>query len=357
MATLRWLAFCVTVLVMPLSANSVQAAPCSDLQQSVPLSVPASTGCISALGQCETTLTITVPANCSGAELEQAPYPTVLLFAGYQVPTRYYQSLVLSLAQNGFAVIQYERAAVLPAAEVESAYFEPLMQWRSAANSTSDGPYYGMFAQQLALAGHSMGGGLAAVAAGSHPAAVTTAFLMDPVDWNFESNRVDSQYLTSFNKPVAITSVGVHCLDKNSCYSPTNCSLAISTSANSAGCTPNWWCCDWDHGSASASGGLTQGTRPDPNGAQSFWATAPEGSWQINLPLAGHMSFLDYDPATDSEHLLSCPYTSPHTDVQPTVEMMLVAWMQHACRGLLLGQSWKSAEGGFLKSKAMTATN
>ena len=48
------------------------------------------------------------------------------------------------------------------------------------------------------LAGHSMGGGLAAVAAGSHPADVTTAFLMDPVDWNFESNRVDSQYLTRY---------------------------------------------------------------------------------------------------------------------------------------------------------------
>lgn len=37
---------------------------------------------------------------------------------------------------------------------------------------------------------------MAAVAAGSHPSAVSTAFLMDPVDWNLESNRVDSQYLT-----------------------------------------------------------------------------------------------------------------------------------------------------------------
>ena len=41
-----------------------------------------------------------------------------------------------------------------------------------------------------------MGGGLAAVAAGSHSGDVATAFLMDPVDWNFGSNRVDSQYLT-----------------------------------------------------------------------------------------------------------------------------------------------------------------
>ena len=41
------------------------------------------------------------------------------------------------------------------------------------------------------------------------------------------------------------------------------------------------------------------GARAAPNGAQSFWANAPPGSWQIDLPNAGHMSFLDYDPATD----------------------------------------------------------
>ncbi len=40
---------------------------------------------------------------------------------------------------------------------------------------------------------------MAAVAAGSHPSAVSTAFLMDPVDWNLESNRVDSQYLTRYS--------------------------------------------------------------------------------------------------------------------------------------------------------------
>lgn len=50
------------------------------------------------------------------------------------------------------------------------------------------------------------------------------------------------------------------------------------------------------------------GTRADPNGAQSFWAIAPQGSWQMNLPSAGHMSFLDYDPASDpgSTPLLIC---------------------------------------------------
>lgn len=41
----------------------------------------------------------------------------------------------------------------MPTAEVESAYFEPLMEWRSSVNSTSDSPFFGKFAQGLALAG------------------------------------------------------------------------------------------------------------------------------------------------------------------------------------------------------------
>ena len=47
-----------------------------------------------------------------------------------------------------------------------------------------------------------MGGGLAAVAAGSHPQQVASAFLMDPVDWSFGSDRVDSQYLTGWPMPL-----------------------------------------------------------------------------------------------------------------------------------------------------------
>ena len=49
--------------------------------------------------------------------------------------------------------LQYERAVVMPTAEVESAYFEPLMQWRSSINNSIGSPFFGMFAQGLALAG------------------------------------------------------------------------------------------------------------------------------------------------------------------------------------------------------------
>lgn len=47
-----------------------------------------------------------------------------------------------------------------------------------------------------ASAGHSMGGALASVAAGSHANMVSTAFLMDPVDWDYMSNRVSASYLS-----------------------------------------------------------------------------------------------------------------------------------------------------------------
>lgn len=69
----------------------------------------------------------------------------------------------------------------------------------------------------------------------------------------------DMQPACRFGKAVAIASVGVHCLDKNSCYAPTNCSTPITTSPSAEGCSPSWWCCDWDSGSASLSGSITQG--------------------------------------------------------------------------------------------------
>ncbi len=49
--------------------------------------------------------------------------------------------------------MQYERAAIMPSADVESSYFQPLMQWRSSVNSTADSAYFGMFADDLAVAG------------------------------------------------------------------------------------------------------------------------------------------------------------------------------------------------------------
>ncbi len=49
--------------------------------------------------------------------------------------------------------MQYERATIMPAADVESAYFEPLMQWRSSVNTTAGSPFHGAFAETLAVAG------------------------------------------------------------------------------------------------------------------------------------------------------------------------------------------------------------
>lgn len=53
-----------------------------------------------------------------------------------------------------------------------------------------------------------------------------------------------------------------------------------------------------------------------------------------------------------ADQLLSCPYTHPHTDIQPTVESMLVTWMNHAMLGQPLGDDWEATEGGFLDNKS-----
>lgn len=82
----------------------VQGVTCMYSQQSLPLALPTTTGCLGALGQCSTVLTMSLPGNCTDGL--QAPYPTVLMFAGYQVPIRYYNSLAEALARSGFAVMQ-----------------------------------------------------------------------------------------------------------------------------------------------------------------------------------------------------------------------------------------------------------
>ena len=75
------------------------------------LDLPASTGCITALGQCQISLTVTVPSNCSHA---LPPYSTVVMIAGYQVPSKFYRTLAESLAASGFIVLQASILLDLP---------------------------------------------------------------------------------------------------------------------------------------------------------------------------------------------------------------------------------------------------
>ena len=52
-----------------------------------------------------------------------------------------------------------------------------------------------------------------------------------------------------------------------------------------------------------------------------------------------------------AEQLLSCPYTHPHTDIQPAVETLLVAWMDHFLHHKPLGSSWTAIDGGLFQTK------
>ena len=52
-----------------------------------------------------------------------------------------------------------------------------------------------------------------------------------------------------------------------------------------------------------------------------------------------------------AEQLLSCPYTQSHTDIQPAVETLLVAWMNHYLQDKPLGSSWTAFDGGLFEMK------
>lgn len=68
-------------------------------------------------------------------------------------------------------------------ADVQRPHPPAVMGWRNAANTTQrGGRFLGLFsAGPVATVGHSMGGGLAAITAGTHPDAVGAAVLIDPV--------------------------------------------------------------------------------------------------------------------------------------------------------------------------------
>lgn len=56
-----------------------------------------------------------------------------------------------------------------------------------------------------------------------------------------------------------------------------------------------------------------------------------------------------------AEQLLSCPYTQPYSDIQPAVETLLVAWMNHSLLDKPLGGSWAAVEGGLFEKKPTVA--
>ena len=56
-----------------------------------------------------------------------------------------------------------------------------------------------------------------------------------------------------------------------------------------------------------------------------------------------------------AEQLLSCPYTHPHTDIQPAVETLLVGWMNQYLLDKPLESSWTAIEGGLFEMKPSVA--
>ena len=90
-----------------------------------------------------------------------------------------------------------------------------------------------------------MGGALASVAAGVHADMVSTAFLMDPVDWDYMSNRVSASYLS--RQVIIVLLLCLHVfmvllladVKCNMCWRHANPYLLISNTLECTSCTAN----------------------------------------------------------------------------------------------------------------------
>eukprot|EP00884_Botryococcus_braunii_P010432 jgi/Botrbrau1/19390/Bobra.0338s0020.1 len=196
--------------------------------------------------RCKLPLRVTLPETCRDPSLLRSA-PVVILISGFGVKAQAYNTLVGDLSRWGYVVIQYERDLpnVAPPNDVENQYIEHLFSWLDDQRENATAPLYGRLSQNVTIAGHSMGGGLASMAAGSHRHRVDTAILFDPVDFSFLDDHVSKVYLKKFGKPVLIFTVGVRCMDRTGCLPPTS-SAELTMKEPARPCAPSWWCCDWD---------------------------------------------------------------------------------------------------------------
>ena len=179
--------------------------PCPEVYRlrSDPLRLdPSSTGCMRT--QCTIRVHATVPENCAALP---GPYPTIVIFSGFEVQARFYNTIADRLATWGYSVIQVSRAtvgrrpggaghrqgpqnlrcrgiaplslseapprrlrccfssqladrapscaclqydrpyngAIVPPSEQETAYFPEILGWVADANATQGSPLYGAF--------------------------------------------------------------------------------------------------------------------------------------------------------------------------------------------------------------------
>ncbi|KAI7836129.1 hypothetical protein COHA_009959 [Chlorella ohadii] len=230
------------------------------------------------------------------------------------------------------AVITYDRplgGLFQPTAETELSYFEAIMGWRNAANNTQyGGCFAGVFSNApIGVAGHSMGGGLAAIQAGVHPHEIGAAVLIDPVDFTSQSRLVARRFLARYTKPVLLFHAAVHCMDRNRCVPPQDHrpSAAENAAWVAAGaCEPDWWCCDWDDGKP----GLETKTVLDMDATD-----GPTGflDWLARFGLAGHTSFLE--PGSIVFGGITCPAALDNSYIIADSVALATAFFESRLRG------------------------
>jgi hypothetical protein len=76
------------------------------------------------------------------------------MFNGYGVASKYYEDFASRYTSWGYALIQYDRAEVVPPIDVELQYFQLILDWVHQANNSS--PFLGSFSDNIGIIGMPM---------------------------------------------------------------------------------------------------------------------------------------------------------------------------------------------------------
>lgn len=272
----------------PSASDPTSPGPCGSRSFRLDFNVPQD---LAALGK-TIPVTFTVPATCPG------PAPIVVFYSGFQASASAYTQYAQYATSHGYTVVQYDigSLALLAPASIsdEVKLFKPLLAWVARQSRTRGSPAFRTAdARRVLTAGHSRGGKLAALTLGTYyvkqGGPVAGGFLIDPVD------------SSSFN-PI----------------SPGNPSGAAAVKKAGAPV-------------AVVGAGLTGQCNPAEGNYAKFYAAGARGSWEVVVPGASHVTFVDAGPAGNALQDRFCGAgTATRVSTIQLTQAPMVAWFGRA---------------------------
>ncbi|MBK06061.1 MAG: hypothetical protein CL920_36040 [Deltaproteobacteria bacterium] len=266
---------------LTLAANT-QASP----------TLPTSTGCSGS--KCKVFLNIDMPS--AGNTTRKAPYPVIIFSNGFLLKAERYKTYAERLAKWGYVVVRWdtnqESAFSALAHNVLGKMLVAIVDWLDAENKKAGSALAGKLdMSKLMVAGHSRGGKISALAAQSD-ARIKAIFGIDPVDSAPPGQTNTHSAIKNMNKTSApFATVG-----------------------------------------AGKSAGGFQPCAPAADNYEKFFNAATTKAWEIFLPEAGHMQFLDSQSGCFS--CLACSSGSlQDKEVREITQVALIAWAESTLRG------------------------